>query len=280
MDMQNLVHLPTFIAVSEHGTFHKAAQLLGISQAAVTLHMKALETSLGAPLFKLVGRKKELTEFGKHLSEVAKRQLAEFETAILASQNRYKDSSLQELRVAARPEILQFVLPSLRFKGHLICKTLSTEQITSALLNGRLDLGISYQRPNSSEIFSKVAFESSLELIVHKSLLKRNSEPLNPESIRNLPALFYKTHDEYMESFVKQLGLEPTDLKKRVTCEDWRVIEKLVSEKMGFAIVPNYVTTMVSESVIRINLQKNGFKPFTYYYLFRKEYKKEMSEWI
>jgi len=41
----------TFVKIVESGSFTKAAELLGYSQAAVTAQIKAMEKELGVPLF-------------------------------------------------------------------------------------------------------------------------------------------------------------------------------------------------------------------------------------
>jgi DNA-binding transcriptional LysR family regulator len=43
-------HLATFLGVLEHGSFTRAAEVLGLSQSTVSFHVKALETSVGVKL--------------------------------------------------------------------------------------------------------------------------------------------------------------------------------------------------------------------------------------
>ncbi len=64
-------HIRTFHAVVDVGTYSGAAALLGYTQPAVTQQMKALERSLGSPLFVRVGRRMRLTEAGETLARHA-----------------------------------------------------------------------------------------------------------------------------------------------------------------------------------------------------------------
>lgn len=58
--------LSTFVAIAEVGSFLRAAQVVGRSEAAVSLQMRRLEEAIGEPtLFRRVGRRKELTERGE-----------------------------------------------------------------------------------------------------------------------------------------------------------------------------------------------------------------------
>ena len=63
----NLHQLHIFRAVAEQGSYSRAAAALYLSQPGVSLQVKALEKSIGLPLFEKVGRTLHLTEAGKEL---------------------------------------------------------------------------------------------------------------------------------------------------------------------------------------------------------------------
>src|SRR5215813_11608762 len=63
----NLHQLHIFRAVAEHGSYSRAAATLYLSQPGVSLQVKALEKSIGLPLFEKVGRTLHLTEAGREL---------------------------------------------------------------------------------------------------------------------------------------------------------------------------------------------------------------------
>ncbi|MFF0968735.1 LysR family transcriptional regulator [Streptomyces sp. NPDC003703] len=64
-------HIRTFHAVVTAGTYSGAAAVLGYTQPAVTQQMKALERTVGSPLFVRVGRRMRLTEAGETLARHA-----------------------------------------------------------------------------------------------------------------------------------------------------------------------------------------------------------------
>ncbi|MEZ0093531.1 LysR family transcriptional regulator [Streptacidiphilus sp. EB129] len=61
-------HLATFHEVVGAGSYSAAARTLGCTQPAITQQMKALERSVGMPLFVRVGRRLGLTEAGEALA--------------------------------------------------------------------------------------------------------------------------------------------------------------------------------------------------------------------
>lgn len=63
----NFAQLRAFHAIATHGGFSAAAQALGVSQPAITQHVKALEQAFGARLFLRTGTGVELTRDGRDL---------------------------------------------------------------------------------------------------------------------------------------------------------------------------------------------------------------------
>lgn len=67
-DSLPLPALHAFEAAARHVSFTRAAEELGLTQAAVSYHIKRLEERLGAPLFDRRGRSLALTEAGERLA--------------------------------------------------------------------------------------------------------------------------------------------------------------------------------------------------------------------
>lgn len=74
MDTRKLKH---FIALCEHGTYHKAAEAIHLSQSALSRSIQMLEQEVGAVLFDRNGHRNQITPFGKSLLVRARRMLFE-----------------------------------------------------------------------------------------------------------------------------------------------------------------------------------------------------------
>lgn len=77
-----LRQLQVFEKVADHLNYSRAAEELYLSQPAVSMQIKQLETSIGLPLFEQMGKKVFLTEAGRELFHYARgiaQQLAEME---------------------------------------------------------------------------------------------------------------------------------------------------------------------------------------------------------
>jgi aminoethylphosphonate catabolism LysR family transcriptional regulator len=75
----NFTQLRAFHAVASEGGFTRGARRLGISQPAVTVQVRALEQRYGIALFRRLGQRIELTEFGRQLWQRTRRAFAELD---------------------------------------------------------------------------------------------------------------------------------------------------------------------------------------------------------
>ena len=76
-----IAHLRMFAAVAEAGGISAAGSRLGRAAPAISMALKQLEETVGAPLF-TSDRKTELTELGRHFLDVARAQLHGHERAM------------------------------------------------------------------------------------------------------------------------------------------------------------------------------------------------------
>lgn len=79
--------LKTFITVVETSSFTKAAKIVNLTQAAVSLQIKRLEAELGTPLFIRYSKTFKLTSSGKILLKYARKIVRNHDEAILAISN-------------------------------------------------------------------------------------------------------------------------------------------------------------------------------------------------
>lgn len=93
-----LVQLRHLIALAQTGSFSKAAQAQFLTQPALSRSIRALEDELGMPLFDRVGRRIELTAFGRATLERA-RQLVSDAEELQGSGQRSREGERGVLRI-------------------------------------------------------------------------------------------------------------------------------------------------------------------------------------
>src|SRR5689334_18169275 len=106
----NLRQLQTFVTVARLGSFTRAAQLLHLSQPALTKQLRQLEEILGVRLLDRNTRTVGLTRIGKELAPVIDQLLREIAT-VVANTKGLAEKSRGVIRVAALPSICSTILP-------------------------------------------------------------------------------------------------------------------------------------------------------------------------
>lgn len=146
----NLNQLETFVHVAEHGSFSKAALVLGVAQPALSRQVRALETELHETLMLRNGRGIQLTEAGRRLLQHCQDILhlvSQAKQDLLAQRN----EPVGQITIAMPPTLARLhTLPLIQaFKTELPQARLAITEgfsahLTEWLLTGRTDLALIY----------------------------------------------------------------------------------------------------------------------------------------
>lgn len=167
-----LEQLRIFATVAEMLHFTRAAEVLHLSQPAVSAAIAALEAEHGLRLFDRIGRRVELTAAGHLLHGQARAILAKVEEAgtMLAELSGLSRGSL---RLAASQTVGNHWLPLrlLRFAGaypgiRVDLSIGNTEQVAEAVRDGRAELGIAEGVVTDSSLVSEAIDGDRLRLVV------------------------------------------------------------------------------------------------------------------
>ncbi len=108
----NLTQLETFRKLAVEENFTRTAELLNLTQPAVTQHVRALQEHFHVKLVDLVGRKTVLTDAGRFLAARAELLLGNV-AALEREMHEFADVRAGELRIGATLTIGTYVLPEL-----------------------------------------------------------------------------------------------------------------------------------------------------------------------
>lgn len=139
--------LNTFITLARIKNYTKTAEILNVTQPAVSQHIKFLEESYGTQLFKKQGRGIELTNEGRILLKYAEEIEILYRSAEMEIKN--KSGIVKTYNVGASMTIGGYILPSILAKHKKIYKNITimlqvhnTEEIIEKLMNRILDFAI------------------------------------------------------------------------------------------------------------------------------------------
>ena len=136
-----------FVALAETGSLVAAADKVGRSPSAISMSVKHLQDSLGAPLF-ASDRKAQLSALGIFVLEQAKAELAHF-SAMERAITRFAATGGGLIRVAAVPSVAGAVMPAaikafvaLFPDVQIDLRDMESGAVVQGLQNGAFDIGI------------------------------------------------------------------------------------------------------------------------------------------
>jgi DNA-binding transcriptional LysR family regulator len=250
-------HIRTFDEVVRTGSFSGAARVLGYTQPAITQQMKALERDVGTPLFIRVGRRIRLTEAGEALSRHAGTILETIATA------QHQMSALTRLRsgrvrVCAFPSAGATIVPealSSLAAGHPGVRVELQEseppESLERVARGVSDLSLAFTYPGlheqvPDELVEVKLLEDQLTVVMpaRHPMAGRRAVRLAELAEERWIAGCLRCRANFLHECA-ELGFAP-DIA--FTTDDILVVQSLVAEGLGIAMMPGLVLSCLSDA--------------------------------
>jgi DNA-binding transcriptional LysR family regulator len=248
-----------FRAVAEEMSFRKAAEVLHLSQPAVSQQIRALEEECGARLFDRAGgaghgTQIALTEAGRLLLRYATKAaetMAEAQRALAA----LNDEVVGELRLGASTTVAQYVLP--RILGaflkqyphvHFSLVSGNTERIVEAVAEERVALGIIEGPAMRRDVKTERMVRDEMVLIVSPNHGWAKAGSIEPEELAKVPLLLRERGSgsrRVVERALKQVGLPLRSLKVVMELDSTEAIISGVEAELGVGFVSRWAVGKV-----------------------------------
>ncbi len=268
--------LEILVEVADSNSLAEAGAKLNISQPAVSVKLKQLESETPLPLFSVEGKRKVLTHYGRELCRIAKANQNQMAHAFDDLNRQYATAEHLTLKVGSRRELFEAIAETLEFPGRLAFMALSNKAAVESLLANKIDIAISYEIPDSAEIMAKKIRESGCKLVVHRKFVKlkvRDALLLDKEFFLQTPCILYQNDGHLLKDWLMHLKLRIDQLRVKAVSDDWRTIQILVDKGWGYGIVPDYIESTCRD-VISIPIPTAILPKFTFYALFHAHLKK------
>lgn len=185
--------LQYFLAAAEHGSLHRAADAVGISQPALTKCIQRLETKLGVALFERHARGIRLTASGEALTQHARSLDAELKLTT-ETMREMRSSARRLVRLGTGPSMAVALLPAVTTRllaqgaaVQLQIRSGLNDSLLAALKAGELDFAITTMpaRPVSGLLTHEYLFTDRVVAFA------RSGHPLagsavNPRDLRSV----------------------------------------------------------------------------------------------
>ncbi|MGU7774296.1 LysR family transcriptional regulator [Burkholderia sp. MR1-5-21] len=268
--MSHLTHLRTFLDAYRLKSFSKAAEQLGITQPAASMHIQALEALVGKPLFIRRARGVLPTEAADELA----RSVAPYLDGLEMKLASYRSGAMPggTIHVVGPSDFIcshvAAALAPLMEQGFLIRFHIGNRDRIYQLLNdGTADLAITASMPDStSHGFARLLTERFL-LVLAPELARQVGRNPTAATLSTLPIIAYDEDLALIRLvWTSMFQMAPT-IQASLTIPDLRIIERLVAGGYGWTALPDYLCAGSLESGRLVSLTAPENAPTNNLYL-------------
>jgi LysR family cyn operon transcriptional activator len=209
MDFKQLRY---FVAVYEEGHVGRAAERLSISQPALSQQIRQLEKNLDLSLFERSSKRLLPTLAAHTLYNHALPLLDGLQRAREALGN-FKGQALRTLAIGVLQTVHTSLVPQMlervrKAQPHLVVQIyeLSGLEIERRLLNGSLDIGISYLPPRQPGLHGVMLYEDELTLVIPEDHPLREFKKVSMAQAAELPMLLLGEEFQVRQIWQTQLA--------------------------------------------------------------------------
>ncbi|MCC3405965.1 MAG: LysR family transcriptional regulator [Microcoleus sp. PH2017_10_PVI_O_A] len=246
--MINFEWYRSFIEVYRVGTVSGAAQVLHLTQPAVSQHVAALESALGNPLFQRTPRRMVPTEAGQRLYTQVAGAIEKLESVP------HKNSTAetpQTIRIGTPPEYFTERMLDRLPQDDRTFYTVQfglTSELIPQLKAGKLDIVIATQKITLSDIECQLLFEETFWLVGPPNLEVPIAEEISQTDLNAIaqwlltqPWIAYSEELPIARRFWRVVFGKRIDVQPKLIIPDLRAIRQAVAAGFGLSVLPDYL---------------------------------------
>lgn len=271
--------LRIFYMVASAGSFTGAANIMNISQSALSRQILSLENSIDMPLFHRHARGLVLTEQGHILFEYAKDIYHKMEQAQeTLTQNKDRPSGILRVNVPVALGTLYLAPIMEQFKSiypeievHIIC---SDKQLDMSHLEADVAL-LQHPSTHLGLIQKKISHQRVLAY-ASQEYLERHGTPHTAKDLDNHQLIVYERSvnldDDYNSNWLLTVGCaKGTERRPYMTINNVHGMYRMVRSGAGIAALPQFIETLPGD--LQQILSMEQVPEFNIYIVYPQEYK-------
>ncbi len=246
--MVNLEWYRSFVEVYRTGTVSRAAEVLHLTQPAVSQHIAALESTLGISLFQRMPRRMLPTEAGKRLYNRVVAAIEALESIPLKAS--LADAPLL-IRLGTPTDFFsESVLQCLPKNEKFLLKVQFglVQDLIEQLLENQIDCMIATQKIAKPELEYQLIFEESFWLIGPPTIQIPMSQDQMQEDLTALeqwlklqPWIAYSEDLPIIRRFWRVIFGNRLDANPQFVIPDLRTIRGAIAQGLGYSVLPDYL---------------------------------------
>ena len=262
-DRLSLQQLSSFIALADTGSFGESAELLGVSQPALSRTIQQIEKRVGTRLFDRDTRKVRLTPAGERLEPLARRLIQEYKS-VFAEFDDFVAGRQGVVRIAALPSVATMLLPGTiaRFrerqpdvKIHILEDV--SRPVHRAVMEGRADIGLATPPPATSNLRFRILLRDEVVMICRADDILAQREEHN-WAVLTTRAFIIPSPDTGLRAMIDQ-ALEKAGVvaEPLFNCRQPATIGSLVNAGIGIAALTRLTFAQLDSATLACRKLRN-----------------------
>jgi DNA-binding transcriptional LysR family regulator len=268
LDLPETRHLVAFTTVLDAGGFTRAAEVLNLTQSALSHQIKTLEELLGVEVFARVGKRTILTQAGEILlkhATVVLRELGDARQALLE----LRDPGRGRLRISAAGYSCYLLLPRIlrEFKEAYPKVELSvaadyTGEAVQHLLEGLLDIAILVAPPPVRGLAFEPLAEDELFVIVSAEHPWAKRRRVRWGELATQVLVTYYQASLTHQLLLDRLAKEEAGVPETMEVREAEAVPEMVKVGLGIAVLPLWVVRadLQARRLVALALGRTGLK--------------------
>lgn len=244
-----LSEIEAFITINRTGGFTRAAELLHLSQPAVSRRIELLERELGAPLFERLPGGIRLSDAGLAFLPYAQQVLAAIEDGRAAVRGLAEEETgtitlalvgtLASTQLTTHLQAFRDTHPLVRLK---LC-TARSDEVSSMVQRGEAHLGLRYFIDPHPETISLPVINEPLLVVCATQSRFVTEEPTEPGALRDIPWITFPLNvGSSGEPFARLLGQQLVhaglDSAEIIAIDSLTAQKRLIEADFGIGLLP------------------------------------------
>jgi DNA-binding transcriptional LysR family regulator len=255
-----------FLEIARQRNLSRAAEVLHVTQPALTARLQMLEADLGAPLFERSHRGMRLTDAGRAYLPYAERA-AEALDGGRALVGEHARGTVGRLTIGTAPAVGAYVLPGLlaryveRFAAvRLVVRTGHSEEVADLVARGELDIGLIRELHHPGIVVQSL-YEDELLLVVPPSHEFVGLGRIDVERLADATLVLFDRTSSYYDltnAIFRAAGVAPRSI---IELDNIEAAKQIVRQGLGVALLPHTaIAGEVARGVLRV-IPMNGVAP-------------------
>lgn len=261
-----LRQLQYFRAVAEQRNFGRAAQACHVSQPALSVQIRALEQTMGGPLFERRARDVLLTPLGRDALGHARRILGAADRMDRFARDH--SSGHRSLAVGLIPTVAPYLLPgvlaglrSADVSLRVQIREARTERLLGLLKTGEIDAAVLALPAGGNSFLEVPLFEDRFLLagsVTRLEHLSGGPDALRPTDLNAAQLMLLEDGHCLTDQALEVCGQDRTSAHINMGASSLATLSRLVAEGFGLTLIPELAARSETEAVPGLKLVRFG----------------------